>query len=611
MPSISSSFKKIRSSALSGKPFYYVDKTPFIHAILNDPHDAILLPRMRRSGKSLNLDMLATFLDCRNESKETKKLFAALKIRKGPQYKKTWNTHFNKHPVLKVNMSGTISSKDPQEAKVVICTALDELYRDNLWLQAKFPDLKDLHQDIKAKQIPGNAIKALTLALKSHFNKPVFLLVDEYDMIMNYAYINGILPEMRGYLQDLYGLASKDNPSVFKSVFMGVNRLIQSELSHGMNHFCVYDYNHPWFDNYFGFSQQEVDALMKCTNPDATAEDQKQMKEWYNGYQYLPNNDLKYYNPYAVMRYADNLQKKSKDPIQFYWSDSASTRMLKRFMEKNIEQKSKVVKSISELVVDFPYNEEKPGFYIHSLPQLTNLEALENDETGQEWYGFAYHQGYLTAVEKDTQIYLQIPNKEILRAFRIFIIGLLDFQGDLQDVFDLAFDSCEKNTKEIIKKDDFGEYLKKEIFLKFCPYNRSRGSLEVDFRRIFLTYFDIKQGKSTNFNLYQESADSGKRHDIWIEKLSTRSRIIIEVGLDHGDKINLENLAKLAKKKMEQAMEIWDTPPGKQTLDNLSQVLFIGIACDRSDNVVTVSALHKKTSSNDSSQSTYLLDESK
>ena len=41
----------------------YVDKTRFIERVLDEASDVLLFTRPRRTGKSLNLDMLRTFLD--------------------------------------------------------------------------------------------------------------------------------------------------------------------------------------------------------------------------------------------------------------------------------------------------------------------------------------------------------------------------------------------------------------------------------------------------------------------------------------------------------------------------------------------------------------------
>ena len=45
----------------------YVDKTGFVEHVLEERSKVLLFTRPRRTGKSLNLNMLRTFLDCKQD----------------------------------------------------------------------------------------------------------------------------------------------------------------------------------------------------------------------------------------------------------------------------------------------------------------------------------------------------------------------------------------------------------------------------------------------------------------------------------------------------------------------------------------------------------------
>ena len=61
----------------------YVDKTMFIEHVLEEASDVLLFTRPRRTGKSLNLNMLRTFLDCKQDTAE---LFSGLYIDTRPVF---------------------------------------------------------------------------------------------------------------------------------------------------------------------------------------------------------------------------------------------------------------------------------------------------------------------------------------------------------------------------------------------------------------------------------------------------------------------------------------------------------------------------------------------
>ena len=62
------SSSEFREFIINGR--LYIDKTRFIEHALMDDSRVLLFTRPRRTGKSLNLDMLRAFLDCRQDTRE-------------------------------------------------------------------------------------------------------------------------------------------------------------------------------------------------------------------------------------------------------------------------------------------------------------------------------------------------------------------------------------------------------------------------------------------------------------------------------------------------------------------------------------------------------------
>lgn len=74
------------------KQAYYVDKTQFIEEFLNSWYQITLITRPRRFGKTLNMSMLAEFLD---GTKDSSGIFEGTKIMKSD-----YCQEMNQHPVV-------------------------------------------------------------------------------------------------------------------------------------------------------------------------------------------------------------------------------------------------------------------------------------------------------------------------------------------------------------------------------------------------------------------------------------------------------------------------------------------------------------------------------
>lgn len=88
---------------LKEKNYYVVDKSNLIKDFLSNGIKVTLITRPRRFGKTINLSMLAEFLDMR---KESKKLFEDTDI-----MKTTYMTELNQHPVIFLSFKECKGSK--------------------------------------------------------------------------------------------------------------------------------------------------------------------------------------------------------------------------------------------------------------------------------------------------------------------------------------------------------------------------------------------------------------------------------------------------------------------------------------------------------------------
>jgi len=362
----------------------YVDKTMFIEHFLNNPNKVLLITRPRRMGKSLNMDMLAEFLDCKKNSRH---LFKGLKIEK----RKVFKEHLNKYPVIYLDFEKLMPSTYRRNLRDYLLRTIRK------YLNKK--QYTDFISDYIANEnnTNENAMHFLTENLKEVYGKAPIILVDEYDHLLIKNIKNPDYEEMRNYIYRVFGSAFKGNPNISKVLFTGILRLSQHSIFSGLNNVKIYDiFEESEFDEDFGLTKKEVKALVE-------PKDFKIVQDWYNGI-HVGNSYLFYIN--SVMNFL------SKGKISNYWGQSDIINLLCDLLTQ-----SKVL-NIGEAAKKFG-----------------NSFIAEMDR----YYALAVQAGYLTyeRIENDKYI-LKIPNYELMNVWNSYILTELvrgDEHKKLDDIF--------------------------------------------------------------------------------------------------------------------------------------------------------------------------------
>ena len=100
-----------------------------------------------------------------------------------------------------------------------------------------------------------NSIKILSKMLYMYYEKPVILLIDEYDVPIQTAYVEGYYEEAIRFLKTFYGTTFKDNPYLQKTVLTGVSRVAKESIFSGANNFDVYTILDNEFADDFGITR--------------------------------------------------------------------------------------------------------------------------------------------------------------------------------------------------------------------------------------------------------------------------------------------------------------------------------------------------------------------
>ena len=392
-----SDFSKIRD-----RNYYYVDKTNLIAELLEEETaEVTLITRPRRFGKTMAMSMLSHFFDIRKDSKA---MFQGLKIAENTELCDEW---MNQWPVLFISFR-RVDGLNFESAFGMLQETITDIYGDHLYLLDS-PRIssyqKEIMDRILRKTASEEEIKAsillLTKLMQAHYSKPVILLIDEYDVPIAKASANGYYDEMldvmKGILQAL-----KDNDALRFAVITGCLRIAKESIFTGTNNFVSDTISSSHLNEYFGFTQEEVDQILSDADQTDHAED---VKAWYDGYHF---GDLDVYCPWDVMNYLRDLRKNPKIKPASYWRNTSDNAIIRSFIDyagENIHEKMETLLA--------------GGYIIQKIREDLTYDYLHASE--ENLWSILYSTGYLTQVRgeelpPDTAA-LMIPNAEIRQIF--------------------------------------------------------------------------------------------------------------------------------------------------------------------------------------------------
>ena len=396
-----SDFAKIRD-----RKYYYVDKTNLIAELLEEETaEVTLITRPRRFGKTMAMSMLSHFFDIRKDSKA---MFQGLRISEDRELCDEW---MNQWPVLFLTFKD-VNGLTFASAKEMLLNRIAEIYNDHSYLlegpQVRENDRKVFEQ--LADEVSGTPTDAMlktsiALLMKlmwGYYGKPVILLLDEYDVPIAKASANGYYAEMLEIIRGMLSTALKDNDAMRFAVITGCLRIAKESIFTGTNNFVSDTISSSHLNEYFGFTQEEVDQILIDADQTDHAED---VKAWYDGYHF---GELDVYCPWDVMNYLRDLRKNPKIKPASYWRNTSDNAIIRSFIDyagENIHEKMETLLA--------------GGYIIQKIREDLTYDYLHSSE--ENLWSILYSTGYLTQVRgeelpPDTAA-LMIPNAEIRQIF--------------------------------------------------------------------------------------------------------------------------------------------------------------------------------------------------
>ena len=378
-------FKRVRSDG-----GYYIDKSALIGDIIHTAVQVCLFTRPRRFGKTLNLSMLDAYF---NE-------------------KYTGNTWFDD---LRIS---ELRPDDPMKNSfTVINLSMKDLktnsYEDYLWkLGRKIGDIYDSFPELERSEKISNRQRAsyrdismvsadektlqlslfdLTRMLEAEYGRKVILLIDEYDNAVNEAGTEELRMKILDFMSEFLSPALKSNTSLAFAVVTGVMQIAKASIFSGLNNLYVNSVFDRGFDEYWGFTENEVRKLCADFGDESKFEE---AKEWYDGYRF---GIVDVYNPWSVLNYV-----KAEFDAKPYWSNTSSNSIL-HTMYENVDL------SRFGTLLDI-YDD---GIEVDLDTTVTYADSLFSERV---MYSVMVMTGYLKAVHVAGDSYvISIPNGEVRR----------------------------------------------------------------------------------------------------------------------------------------------------------------------------------------------------
>ena len=427
--------------------YYYVDKTKLIEDVLSDK--VMLYTRPRRFGKTLNMSMLYYFFS--NKEKENAYLFDGLYISKQQEAK----SYQNQYPVIFLSLKDmqtlNMEEQKKQFADIIKINILKniELLDSKIIYETDKEVLNNLMflngDDVQLK----NSLKTLSRCLYNHYHKKVIILIDEYDVPLQSAYNNGYYDEMVDFLRSMFSSALKTNDALERGILTGCLRISKESIFTGLNNFTVRNITDKEASDCFGFTQKEIDDLLKYYD---LIEKRPEIKDWYDGYLF---GKTEIYNPWSALNYIKKLLSDDQFLAISFWANTSSNELVRLYIEnatlkmkEEFEQLINGKSIIKKIVPELTYREMN----------FKNVKDM-NDNV----YSFLLFTGYLKIKGKvydqegqeiRNTYELVIPNKEVKYIYEdIFMNWFESYQKERRDDFiDLLLVKKEKEAQKVLNQ---------------------------------------------------------------------------------------------------------------------------------------------------------------
>ena len=608
LPVTGDTFAEVRE-----KNRYYVDKTPYLKTVFSEDEavddkslingtTVLLLTRPRRFGKTMLMNMFESFLKISaNEPGNITKHLNYFKDTKILEDKKFCKKYMGQFPVISISLKD-VKGKNFKAAYLKLAEVVSAKANEFSFLRdspnlndkekAKFDLLYDemylKRADEEAQSYATSAMSSLASMLYKHFNKQVYILIDEYDVPLAKAQEHGyhkdmvtLMSSFLGFLKDPQRDPEKDTSIISKVVITGCLKVAKNSIFTGVNNLKVNTVTSK-IDKYtgmIGFTKDETQKILKDYELDDFSQT---VKNYYDGYKFY---DKEMFCPWDVLNFIDdnfNLkQTGNTDDIKpgNYWDKSSSDSALGEYLGYLTDNDNQKMQNL--------VNGKSISFQLNDSMNYDTLSEHKSDD----FWSLLLHTGYLTvdwvqtqkeelAKENNKDIFVKIPNLEILECFEN---NILDRFGKILSKDNLALNIANAllEGKVDFVQDKLGPLLRSFVSVR----DTATKAPHENYYHGFLN--GIFTNCKDNLGEYHSNYEAGDGYaDITFNNLGGTKACVIEIKVCK----EKESRAKKANEAIEQILE-------KRYADaifedeNITSVNAIGIAFSGKNCAVSVKKL--------------------
>lgn len=525
--------------------YYYIDKTLMIRDFIDALTKVSLFTRPRRFGKTLNMDMLRVFFE-RSEV-DTSVYFKDKAIWACGEYYRSFQ---GKYPVIYLtfkdvkygewkkalkNIAEIIGSEYARHAELGSsekCNAVERTYYQRI-IEGKADDV-DL----------ARSLFMLSAMLHKHYGAEAVIIIDEYDTPIQQGYESGYYDEVIAFIRNLFSGAFKDNSNLAFGFMTGILRVAKESIFSGMNNLKVNTIMDDRFSSYFGFTKDEVEAMLAYYGREDKLDE---ACKWYDGYRF---GGSEIFNPWSVINYVDE----SCTPKAF-WQSTGSNEIIGTIISAATDDVTEKLRTLmqGETVTTF-------------IDTGVIYPEIKRDPSSI--FSFLLVAGYL----KNTEIVPQgdgnymckiaIPNKEISYVYAKEIIAKLNPEG---------MESTAARIRQAVYERDVGElrsgiedYLIRTISFHDTATEAFYQGLMLGLCAILNNRYSVRSNRESGFG----------RFDIQLMPLSSElPGLIFELKASKDETEDLDALAKSALKQIAEKQY-----KEEMAESGIQEILGIGIA---------------------------------
>ena len=368
----------------------YVDKTMYAYELINSADkNFFFVSRPRRFGKSLFCSTLHSIFDGKRD------LFKGLYIAEETDYS------FEKYPVIHLDFSNLTLISEEFVLSEVQWKILDEAKNNGVSLE---------------RGAPAMMMDSLIKGAVDRTGKQVVIIIDEFDSPFTSEPDLGddLIGYMRKLFNSLYKTIKADSAYIRFFFLTGCVRLSNLSIFSAMNN--LYDVSMDRrFAGAFGYTEKELednfgegmDEYLEANPGIYGSKDEfiGRIRDYYDGYRFSPDSEVKVYNPVSIGRFFDRLECKFDN----YWEKTGVSRMVVELARKY---------DLLSIVEEEPAV-GKGSFTSFDISLLAEKKLRVNDI-----YALLYYAGYLTiSRSNEYTLYLRFPNREVSSTFSTSLLS--------------------------------------------------------------------------------------------------------------------------------------------------------------------------------------------